>query len=32
MAGWQEVVKVIGMLAAIFLAGRLMPRLGLFVS
>ena len=32
MAGWQEVAKVIGMLAVIFLAGRLMPKLGIFVS
>jgi len=33
MAGWQEVLKIVGMLGVIFFVmGWLMPKLGLFFS
>jgi len=33
MAGWQEVLKIVGMLCVIFFAmGWLMPKLGIFFS
>lgn len=33
MAGWQEVLKIVGMLGVIFFVmGWVMPKLGLFFS